>query len=200
MGFFSGIDKGYKEFARQFEAASEAAGGCLGWFLPWSFVAGVMLVVIFLIQARCRGESSGLGQIQVPLGLTTYEAEQASLSGAAQLCTDHNGFSGTAFVCGYGPEGVGSSATTFHVHVPSTGTFVVSLRYANSNNEARTLSIYVNGVKVKGTVLQPLPTWDTWSEKDETLTLVGGINEISYRYDLNDSGHVNLDQIQVGKR
>jgi hypothetical protein len=202
MGFFSGLDKGYKEFTRQFEAASEVIGGCLGWLFPWSLVAAVILVLIFLIQGQCRGESrqDGPGQAQVPSGLTIYEAEQASLNGAAQLCTDHSGFSGTAFVCGYGPEGVGSSATTFRVQVPSTGAFVVSLRYANSNSQAMTLSIYVNGVKVKVTVLQPLPTWDSWSEQDEVLTLVSGINEVSYHYDLNDSGHVNLDRIQIGPR
>jgi hypothetical protein len=63
-----------------------------------------------------------------------------------------------------------------------------------------TLSVYVNGVKVKVTVLQPLSTWDSWSEQDEVLMLVSGTNEISYRYDLDDAGHVNLDRIRIRSR
>jgi len=137
---------------------------------------------------------------QAPQGSSVYEAEQASLNGAARLCTDHSGFSGTAFVCGYGPEGAGNSTTTFQVQVPSAGAFLVSLRYANANSQAMTLSVYVNGVKARVTVLQPLSTWDSWSEQDEVLTLVSGTNEISYRYDLSDSGHVNLDQIRIRPR
>jgi len=220
MGFFSGLEKGYKAFARQFEAASESAGGCVGWLLPWSIVAAVILGLILLIEFKCGSDSRRLmqasaapvaadptldlqspgRQAQAPLSSSVYEAEQASLNGAARLCTDHSGFSGTAFVCGYGPEGTGNSTTTFHVQVPAAGAFVVSLRYANSNSQPMTLSIYVNGVKARDTVLQPLPTWDSWSEQDEVLTLVSGTNEISYRYDWSDSGHVNLDQIRIRPR
>lgn len=76
MGFFSGLDKGYKEFIRQFEAASEVTGGCLGWLLPWSAVVSVIVVLIFLVQSQCNGSSRRLGG-------GTYEAEEEPLSDAA---------------------------------------------------------------------------------------------------------------------
>jgi hypothetical protein len=40
-------------------------------------------------------------------------------------------------------------------------------------------------------------SWDNWATTTESLTLKRGINEIQYRVDAPDTGHVNLDLITV---
>ena len=57
MGFFSGLEKGYKEFSRQFEAASESAGGCMGWLLPWSVIGTVVLGLSLVVYLTCGSGS-----------------------------------------------------------------------------------------------------------------------------------------------
>ncbi|MDB5055848.1 MAG: glycosyl hydrolase, partial [Bacilli bacterium] len=124
----------------------------------------------------------------------TYEAEAAALSGGAKTNTDHTGYTGTGFVDGYltaGPQ------TLFTVTAASAGNYNVALRYANASGSVKTLSVYVNGTKIRQTSLPNLANWDTWSTKTETLTLNAGSNTIAYKYDTTDSGNVNLDQIVV---
>lgn len=124
----------------------------------------------------------------------TYQAESASLSGGAKVNTDHTGFSGTGFVDGYWTQG---AATTFTVNLPAAGTRNVTLRYGNGNTSAQTLSLYVNGAKIRQTSLPNLSGWDTWGTKTEALNLNAGNNTVAYKYDAGDSANVNLDQITV---
>ncbi|MNO30346.1 Cycloisomaltooligosaccharide glucanotransferase precursor [compost metagenome] len=122
----------------------------------------------------------------------TYEAEAAALSGGAKTNTDHSGYTGSAFVDGYLSQG---AATTFTVTAASAGSYDAALRYANASGSTRTLSIYVNGTKVKQSPLANLANWDTWSTKVETLSLTAGTHTIAYKYDPADSGNVNLDNL-----
>ncbi len=130
-----------------------------------------------------------------------YEAEEASLSGEttatkASVNNNHAGYSGSGFVDGFHNAG---AAATFYVKVKTGGDYNVSLRYANATGSAKTLSIFVNGKRVKQTTLPNLPDWDTWSIKTETLPLTAGNNIITYKYysDAGDTGNVNLDYITV---
>jgi hypothetical protein len=125
-----------------------------------------------------------------------YEAENATLTGAAQRNTNHANFSGSGFVDGYGTPG---AMTTFTVDVPNDGDYAVVLRYGNATGAARTLDIRVNHQKVMTTTLPNLTSWDVWAEKPETLTLHAGKNTIAYEYGATDSGNVNLDFIRVGQ-
>ncbi|QUL57298.1 discoidin domain-containing protein [Paenibacillus tritici] len=122
----------------------------------------------------------------------TYEAEAAALSGGAKTNTDHTGYTGSAFVDGYLTQG---AATTFTVSAASAGNYSAALRYANASGSTRTLSVYVNGTKIRQTSLANLANWDTWSTQAETLALTAGNNTIAYKYDVSDSGNVNLDQL-----
>lgn len=129
---------------------------------------------------------------QPPTG--TYQAESAALSGGAKVNTDHAGFSGTGFVDGYWTQG---ATTTFTVNAASAGNYNVTLKYGNAMGDSRTVSIYVNGTKIRQTTLSNLANWDTWGTKTEVLTLNAGNNTIAYKYDPGDTGNVNLDQIAV---
>ncbi|WP_229068145.1 family 16 glycoside hydrolase [Actinoplanes sp. DH11] len=126
------------------------------------------------------------------------EAENSGLSGTAGVATDHTGYTGTGFVAGYGSAG---AATTFTVNVPSAGSYPVSLRFSNGPNPsagAKTVSLYVNGTKVRQVSLADTGNWDTWANQTDTVTLRAGGNTIAYRVDTGDVGHVNLDSLTVG--
>ncbi|MHA6481104.1 TIM-barrel domain-containing protein [Paenibacillus sp. strain BS8-2] len=132
---------------------------------------------------------------------TKYEAEEASLSGLttatqASTNTNHSGYTGAGFVDGFDEEG---AAVTFYANTAVGGDYDVELRYANGTGSQKTVSIYVNGTRVKQTALNHLASWSTWGTKTETLPLTAGRNIITYKYDdgAGDSGNVNLDHIKV---
>ncbi len=126
-----------------------------------------------------------------------YEAEEARLEGGARVDNDHAGHSGVGFVAGFGEPG---ASTTMRVEVDKEGAYDVGLRYSNGPNPFtgdKTVSIYVNGDKVKQTVLPSTVTWKEWATKNEKLNLRAGANTVEYRVDGEDTGHVNLDLISV---
>jgi hypothetical protein len=127
----------------------------------------------------------------------TYEAERATLSGGAGVNTDHTGYEATGFVDGYWNQG---ASTTFAVNVPTAGTYNVGLRYSNGPNPSagtKSVSVYVNGTKIRQTRLAGTTTWDNWALQPEALPLAAGANSISYRFESGDVGNVNLDNITV---
>jgi hypothetical protein len=113
------------------------------------------------------------------------------LSGGAKINTDHPGYSGSGFIDGYWTQG---ATTTFTVNVPTAGNYDVNL-FFSSGGAAATISIYVNGVKIKQTSLSSAGGWNDWGNKAETLSLLSGNNNIAYKYDVGDTGNVNLDYI-----
>ncbi|MFC1411699.1 carbohydrate-binding protein [Streptacidiphilus sp. N1-12] len=127
-----------------------------------------------------------------------YEAESAALSGGAAIATDHSGFTGTGFVGGYTDGNKGAAATTFTVSASSAGTATATLRYANGNGSAKTLSLYVNGTKLRQVSLPATADWNTWGTEAESVTLNAGSNTVAYRFDSADSGNVNLDNLTLG--
>ena len=128
---------------------------------------------------------------------TTYEAESAALSGGCAKQTDHSGYTGTGFVGGYTDSNKGNAATQFSVNAAAAGNYNATLKYSNGTGSTKTLSIYVNNVKIKQTSLNATANWDSWGTQTEALSLNQGSNTISYKYDSTDSGNVNLDNISV---
>ncbi|UKS29077.1 discoidin domain-containing protein [Paenibacillus sp. HWE-109] len=124
---------------------------------------------------------------------TTYQAENAVLSGSAAVTTNHTGYQGTGFVEGYWAQG---AATTFNVNAASAGYMDVALRYGNGF-AASSISLYVNGTKVTQSTLPTTNSWDTWLTKTETVYVTAGSNTIAYKYDAGDGANINLDQITV---
>ncbi|GGF90912.1 TIM-barrel domain-containing protein [Paenibacillus abyssi] len=135
--------------------------------------------------------------ISVPFhpAIAKYEAESAALSGGASTNQNHKFYSGKAFVDNMTLAG---AAASFQVTVPSAGNYEVALRYANGTGTTNTLSTYVNGVDVvQASLTSPGTSWDVWQDQTQTLSLNAGRNTIAYKYDLADSGNVNLDRILV---
>lgn len=130
-----------------------------------------------------------------------YEAEEGSLSGdsidtKAKINTNHNGYSGSGFVDGFNNAG---AAVTFYANTKTGGDYNVGIRYANASGASKSISIFVNGSRVKQVSLANLANWDTWATQNETIPLVAGNNIITLKYysDSSDTGNVNIDYITV---
>ncbi|MDY7221499.1 SGNH/GDSL hydrolase family protein [Halalkalibacterium halodurans] len=122
------------------------------------------------------------------------EAEQAELSGGVKVNTNHPGYTGSGFLDGFwNYEGT----ATFTVNVPSSGDYNVTARYGSAVHDPATMSLIVNGTKVKQTSFPILENWSTWGTQTETVTLNAGVNTIAYKYDNGDTGVINLDHIRV---
>ncbi len=125
---------------------------------------------------------------------TVYLADGAQFSGNVVLEQDHPNYLGQGFASNFWTVGDG---ITFSVSATAAGGYDVALRYLNGRAGSQTLSLYVNGARVKQTSLPPLGNWSTWGEQTERVTLRAGANTIGYRVDAGDTGQVNLNSISV---
>jgi alpha-glucosidase (family GH31 glycosyl hydrolase) len=180
------------------EALKAAAGE--GWATGKDIYGDVTYVKVTAGTASSKSIAV-TGVAAVSATSSQYEAEDASLSGnsvatKASINTNHTGYTGTGFVDGLGNDGAG---VTFYPKVKTGGDYNVSLRYANASGSAKTVSIFVNGKRVKSSSLANLANWDTWSTQSETLPLTAGVNVVTYKYysDAGDTGNVNIDNITV---
>lgn len=137
-----------------------------------------------------------LGQV-ASAAAQTYEAESAVLAGGAVTANDHTGYTGTGFVGGYTDTNKGNAAVQFSVSASSSGSYTTVLRYANGSGAAQTLSLYLNGTKLKQISLPATSDWNTWATETETVSLNSGSNTVSYKFDTADTGNVNLDNIII---
>lgn len=128
----------------------------------------------------------------------THEAESAVLTGGAVIATDHSGYAGSGFVGGFTDANMGFAQAAIQATAPTAGTYNLALRYANGTGVTRTLSLYINGTRIKQSSLPATANWDTWGTVSETVTLLSGNNTIAYKYESTDNGNVNLDNITVG--
>ncbi|MCL2152851.1 MAG: carbohydrate-binding protein [Oscillospiraceae bacterium] len=122
-----------------------------------------------------------------------YEAEDAVLSGASVGSTLDD-YSALGYVDGL-PNG---ASITFTVEADRTAEFGVRLRYTNGTGSTRTVSVYVNGTKVRDSSLTRTINGTTWKTQLENLTLVQGTNTIMYRNDTaNNCEDVRFDKISL---
>ncbi|MFJ4837665.1 carbohydrate-binding protein [Streptomyces sp. NPDC088746] len=124
---------------------------------------------------------------------TTLEAESARLSGGAAVSTEHGGYTGTGFVGGFTDANKGSASVSFGVTAEAAGSGSVSVRYANGTGATMTLSLYVNGAKVRQVSLPATADWDTWATHQEPVTYAKGANTVAWTFTTADSGNVNID-------
>ncbi|WP_370148928.1 CBM35 domain-containing protein [Streptacidiphilus sp. EB129] len=150
------------------------------------------LTAVFALMALITALVSWSPQV-AHASTTVYEAESAALSGGAVVSTEHTGYTGTGFVEGYTDGNKGTADTTFTVSAATTGAYTSSLRYSNGTGSTMTLSLYVNGGKLRQIQLPVTADWNTWTTETESITLNSGTNTIAYKFDSTDSGNVNLD-------
>ncbi|MEJ5944796.1 carbohydrate-binding protein [Pseudokineococcus basanitobsidens] len=128
---------------------------------------------------------------------TSLEAEQAVLSGGAVVEDEHGGFAGTGYVGGLVDAHRGYAAVGFTVDAETSGTHELQLRYANGTGSERTLSVSADGVERGRVRLPATGGWARWATATTALDLAPGTHEVRYTYGPEDSGNVNLDQLEV---
>ncbi len=125
------------------------------------------------------------------------EAESGTLAGGALVQTDHTGYTGSGFVGGFTDANKGNARVALTVNVATAGTYALALRFANGTGGARSLSLYVNGTRLRQTALGATAGWNSWATQTESVTLNAGNNTLAYKYDSTDSGNVNVDSLSV---
>lgn len=147
-------------------------------------------------KIRLSGNSALALDAMIIKRSSLYEAEDAEKSGNAKMDTDHPGYSGTGFVGGLW---ISESSITYNVNVANAGSYSIKSRYSLGfgDNIDRTLSLYVNGKKIKQMEFFDLKSWDSWADRYDNVFLKEGNNTITYKYDDGDTGNINLDYITV---
>jgi len=131
---------------------------------------------------------------------TACEAENSLLSWGASTAYDHSGYTGSGFVAGFNQAHSGIQQDVSAV--PSSGTYQLSVRYANATggdgqDTTRTLSTTINGIPGPTLTLPITASWDTWSTVSVPVSLKAGVNAVGIVQNPSDSGNVNLDSLAV---
>lgn len=128
------------------------------------------------------------------LKVESYEAETSVVSNVG-VNTDHSHYTGEGFTDGWDNQ---NDSVSFIVDGGAAGgTKDLRIRYAVGNASTRTLSLYVNGVKVKQLSFPATLNWDTWGSVMESVTINSGVNTIMLRYDAGDNGIINVDNMDI---
>ncbi|ANZ40372.1 glycogen debranching protein [Lentzea guizhouensis] len=122
------------------------------------------------------------------------EAEDARNTGGVKTNVNHTGYSGRAFVDGLWAEGAASSFTV-HRTSAGQGTGAVTVRYANANSDARTMSLSVDGRVVRQVSFPKVSdSWDAWGTVTFDGVPVSGRDPvITLSYGTGDTARINLD-------
>jgi hypothetical protein len=131
---------------------------------------------------------------------TVCQAEDGLMTGSASPAYDHANYSGSGFQAGYTSTGAGLRQEVSGI--PSTGTYQLTVRYANAQggdgqNVTRTLATSVDGTPGPTLTLPVTGSWDTWSTASVQLPIGAGTHTIGVTQTASDSGNVNLDSIAV---
>ncbi|MDR0292837.1 MAG: carbohydrate-binding protein [Oscillospiraceae bacterium] len=160
--------------------------------------SGVNIITVQYDASNADTGYMNIDNIYVPYypSVALYEAESAALHNGTSRATDHWFYSGSGFAEGL--QAAGAEVEFRDIAVPGAGTYEVSLRYANGNNAARTLNVYVNGAFYTQASLPGLGSnWNTWGTWTQNMSLRQGQNTISFKFDSGNSGFVNIDSLEV---
>lgn len=126
------------------------------------------------------------------------QAENATLSGSAKVYTVHAGYDGTGFVGSLTSTGAGLAMSA---SVGTAGSYDIDLQYAAGNNGPatdRTMSLYVNGSRVRQLTFARTGDWSSYASAAITaVDLDAGANSIELRVDAGDTGYINPDYIEL---
>lgn len=126
------------------------------------------------------------------------EAEDALNTGGVKTNVNHTGYAGRAFIDGLWSQGA-SSSYTLHRATARPGLGTITLRYANANDDARTMTLSVNGQKARQVTFPRVSdSWDDWG----TVTIgdlpIGGRDPVvTVSYEPGDNGSINLDWLEL---
>ncbi|MRG59601.1 hypothetical protein GE115_06915 [Agromyces sp. CFH 90414] len=171
-------------------AAAVAAG-----LIAAALIAAPLPAAAAPLASAAAEDPPGTTAAGLPIEL---EAEDAVLAGGAGVNDNHLGYSGSGFVDGFVIDHTGTAAVTFTVDVPVEGDYGLNLRYTNGLGSDMTLS-QVAGGEDRQVVLPSAAgaSWSFWFVHQEVVHLAAGPQQVTYRFDADDTGNVNLDAIAL---
>lgn len=127
---------------------------------------------------------------------TRVELEDSELAGGVGKNSNHAGFSGTGFV----DNVLEGGSISIKVNAATAGTYTFTVGYANGNGDAQSLTLFVNGTKVKQLSFPVSGGWDAWITMSNEVALSAGENIIKIEDTADDvatghDGRVNIDYI-----
>ncbi|SEC80120.1 Ig-like domain-containing protein [Paenibacillus sp. GP183] len=123
---------------------------------------------------------------EVPRDIS-YEAENAFISGSVQKTSNGyvNHFTNTG------------DKVIFAVNAQADDRYDAKIRYANPTGTPQTLSLYVNGLKLKQLIFAPTKNGNANAVVPVKLPLRSGFNSVSLELDSMDSGQVGIDSLTI---
>ncbi|MFC5530497.1 glycoside hydrolase family 66 protein [Cohnella yongneupensis] len=126
---------------------------------------------------------------------TRYEAESASLTNVSTN-TNHTGYTGSGFVDQFANSG---DKASFTISAPEDGYYSLVFRFANATGSEAKRNLYVDNVFNKELNFYHFANWDTWSHDTyQQVYLTQGSHTVDVRYDVGNSGAINLDSLTLG--
>ncbi|GGI43762.1 hypothetical protein GCM10008018_03740 [Paenibacillus marchantiophytorum] len=125
------------------------------------------------------------------IGDAVYEAESAFVGGGVVVAADAASFTGTGYLDQFATVG---AKAILAVNAQETAAYQATIRYANPTAANQTLTLVVNGLKIKQLILSAT---SGWQDVEVTLPLRAGYNSVSFEFLAGDSGHVLLDRLTV---
>jgi hypothetical protein len=125
-----------------------------------------------------------------------HEAEDAQTNATVARFGQpkHPGHTGSGHVRGVTETG---KFVQFDVNVPTTGVYLLDLRYAAGRSDTRTMSLYVNGQRATQVGFAPTNGWSDWQTQTTAVELTAGPNTVTYRVDAGDNGAIDPDVLHV---
>lgn len=127
------------------------------------------------------------------------EAEDAVNTGGVKTNVNHTGYSGRAFLDGLWAQGAASSFT-LHRTTTAPAATAITVRYANANGDARTMTLSVDGHPPRQVSFPKVSdSWDAWGTVTfADVPLTGRDPVITLSYAPGDTGSINLDWLSAG--
>ena len=139
-------------------------------------------------------EFNGPGVSTPPGSAVTYQAEQASLSGAT-IATNQVGYTGSGFV-DYADDTPSGTYIEWNVNVATAGSYRLDFRYANGSAANRPLQLKVGSTVTHSNLsFNPTGTWSTWNTRSAVVNLAAGNNTI--RLTATGSTGPNIDKLTL---
>lgn len=129
----------------------------------------------------------------IPENPYLYEAEDAYIyRGVAESV--NAGFSGTGYA---NVDNQTGSSITIPVYTESAGLKTITITFANGTTSTRSFSISLNGEEIiPSQTFESTGAWTTWKQKEISLTLKQGVNEITFTSNAADGGP-NIDKLEI---
>lgn len=147
-------------------------------------------------QDQCA-DTAGTAALRGCPDPTHIEAEDALNTGGVKANVNHTGYSGRAFLDGLWTQGAASSYTVRRT-TTGAGTESVTLRYANANSDARTMTLSVDGRSIQQVTFPKVSdSWDSWGTVTVSgVPVSGSAPVVTLSYQAGDSGSINLDWLE----